>query len=98
MPKDQWARANARARYGPTRRTEDAPKKRQQKTGGKTYAIEAGVPCRVRRVGETEWMPHTTTVKQTLYGVAWSPGYLVFRRGGYQMMIAVALIRKAKKQ
>ncbi len=94
MPRDEWRRANHRARYGPVGNGHPKPKTPRKKGKPHVYRIDKGVRCMVRKVGEKTWRRHMTTLAQTLKGQPWRPGYLMFRRGEYEMVIAGALIRR----
>jgi hypothetical protein len=71
MPKDQWRRANNRARYGPIQFSPGSPardgphfhrkkKRRKKKRSQRQYLIPAGTICECRPRGENHWFPHWT--------------------------------------
>ncbi len=102
MPKDQWRKANMRARFGPVGcgrpkpRPDDKPKGKGPKgpylLKSGNYQISHGIHCLIRKIGEKKWKPHVTAVSQTLFGNVHKPGYLIFRKGGYEMMLPASQV------
>lgn len=88
MPRDEWAKANARAKYGPrVQQTGKAFKKINAFKRIKAFIVPAGVPCEIR-ASETFWRPYKTTKQSMFSMIAWgTKNCYVFRCGKWELKI-----------
>ncbi len=67
-----------------------------------TFTLRRGVPCHVRRVGETDWRPHVTSETSAF---VWADKRLyklslcwVFEREGWELRVPVAMLARGEAE
>jgi len=99
MPRDEWARANARAKYGRVQYTQKGPKRtpRQRKVAKKVhwpFALPAGTLVSICREDDENrrWVPHTTRIPLKFWNehktrdCRGTSGAVIFRHMGYLIL------------
>lgn len=95
MPKDQWARANAKSRYGHVRYEKPSKqRKKKSKPSAPLYEVPAGTSCHVRRIKAKEWIEHRTRVAILCHGFSWrNTTHYGFIQGNWEVKVAIGGFR-----
>jgi len=77
MPRDEWARANAKSRAG-----------RRPLPLREVFVVAPGTACRVRRVGERRWREYRTKKSFRVEGAMWrTKKFLALHYEGWEVLV-----------
>lgn len=103
MPKDDWKRANDRARYGPggtAKKPNYAFRRKKKKRShpkvkAGTFVVPVGVACAVS-LGGGPWVTYTTRVETVFdrYEPTDNGGRWLFRKGDWALKICPVNVRR----